>query len=372
MKIVIDAFQASLNVTGSDRLAQNMLRELQLLDQENEYVVMTNVETNFIQSIVTGKNFKILPIKAKKRLLWLLFSLPLILIRHKADVFISFYNLAGPAVKTCPSVCFILDTIPISQPSLYFGSGSMLKRRLVPFSMKRTIANANAYVAISEFTKQAAVNELGISSNRVRVILLQADPMFFIPSTKEQKSRVQRAYSLPEHYIFSIGASEPRKNVQLLVRAHKQLPMELRQKFPLRIAGARWHSREVKIDNDPYIAMTGFIDDADIPSAYQLADLFVFPSKYEGFGMPVLEAMASGTPVITTTATSIPEVAGEAAILVNPDDANELADAMKTVLENSSKRAHLVEAGAEQVQLFSWAKAAKELLDILVQVGIKK
>jgi glycosyltransferase involved in cell wall biosynthesis len=369
MKIVIDACQASPHITGTDRMASNMLRELQKLDSVNQYVVFVNADYDFISSGVTAANFIVAPVKIKHRATWLLIKLPLMLRKLRADVFYSFHNFASPGIKACPSIVTILDTIPLTQQEYYFHKESKLRKFVVSFVMKRSLAIADRFLAISHFTKQSAVKELGVQAEKVDVVYLNADPAF---SNKPSTSRVQAArekYNLPPHYIFTIGANETRKNVASLVKAHRLLTKELRQLYPLIIAGAQWKNKEVLIKNDPYIRMAGFIDDADLPIAYSRATLFVFPSLYEGFGLPILEAMVSGTPVVTTKLTSIPEVAGNAAVYIDPSDPQEFANELARVLSNKNLLCELRAKGKAQAEKFSWSRSAEQLMSMFKKLG---
>lgn len=368
MNIVIDAYQASPHITGSDRLAYNMLRELQGIDRTNEYTVMVNGKYDFMRSAISAPNFRVWPVIANKRAIWLTFRLPLLLLQFKADVFYSFYNLSGPGIRTCRTIISLLDMIPVERPDLYFGKdSSAMRKRIVSFVMNRSTKVANHYTAISKYTKEVAVETLGLPADKIDVIYLQADPLFFEPVSSEQLKAVAKKYNLPKSFVFTLGASEPRKNVGSLVLAHRQLPEVLRQQYPLLIGGAKWHNEEVDLGDDPFTRLLGFIDDSDLPVVYRLATTFAFPSQYEGFGLTVLEAFASDTAVITSNTTSLPEAAGEAALLVNPSDVNDIAAALKKVLTNSKYRDSLVKAGREQVKQFSWEKAAKRVHHILVE-----
>jgi glycosyltransferase involved in cell wall biosynthesis len=372
MRIVIDAYQATATITGSDRFAHNILRELQQIDHENHYTIIVNAEHDFISNVIEAPNFTVMPLRISKRAIWLMLGLPRILKRQKADVFYSPYNLSGPGYKTCRTIISILDTIPIARPDLYFASrNSKLREAIVSFTMQRPLKIADQFVAISNFTKQRAVADLGLNAAQIKVIYLQADPVFFQRASIGSRNRARKKYHLPKQYVFTMGSSEPRKNVVSLVKAHQLLPATLREDYPLIISGKRWHGRDIDITDDPFITMAGFIDDQDLPTLYQLASLFAFPSTYEGFGLPILEAMASGTAVLTTTATSIPEVAGEAAVLVNATDVEEMSRALRELLEHPDRRAELVKRGNQQVSRFSWTTAAQELLKLIEKTTSK-
>jgi glycosyltransferase involved in cell wall biosynthesis len=176
---------------------------------------------------------------------------------------------------------------------------------------------------------------------------------------------------LPDQFILYEGNIEPRKNLIRLFRAFAQLDVP----HKLVIVGAKgWkyqpifdEVRRLGIGKD--ILFTGFVDDVDLPSVYAMADAFVFPSLYEGFGLPPLEAMAAGCPVVCSGTTSLPEVVGNAAILINPYDVQEIATAMKEVLSNARLRDDMICAGKKRAKQFSWDKAAKQTLEVYEEVA---
>jgi alpha-1,3-rhamnosyl/mannosyltransferase len=139
----------------------------------------------------------------------------------------------------------------------------------------------------------------------------------------------------------------------------------MRMAHPLCIAGARWQGRELSTGGDPHVRALGFVDDADLPALYRLAAVFAFPSLYEGFGLPVLEAMACGTPVLTSNTTSLPSVAGEAALLVDPTSVSAIAFGLETLLGNAGERARLVAAGRSRVAGFSWERNAERIVEAI-------
>ena len=371
MHIVIDAYQANVNQSGTDRVARNMLREFAKLDQNNKYTVLINP---VVQSLFAGAvpvNFELLSIKPRNRTFFMVLKLPRILRQLNADVFFSFHNFAGPIVGRCPSVVSALDAIPFTTPNLYFGEGAFIRRIIVTAAMKRAAVRASKIVAISSYTRSEVVDTFHIDTARVDVVYLQADPVFFEEQRgPENDGFVAAKYGLPAGYVLALGGSEPRKNVWRVIAAHQLLPEAIREKFPLLIGGANWHGVETNLDHrDPHVRSLGFIDEDDLPSVYRLASVYVFPSLYEGFGMTILEAMASGTPVVTSTTTSIPETAGDAAILIDPENVTELHRAIELVLSDEQIRDDLIESGTRNISRFSWSAGATQILNNLITVG---
>ncbi|MCK4525681.1 MAG: glycosyltransferase family 4 protein, partial [Candidatus Andersenbacteria bacterium] len=180
---------------------------------------------------------------------------------------------------------------------------------------------------------------------------------------------IRKKYNLPKKYILYLGTLEPRKNIIGLIKAFEIL----NTKYKLVIAGSKgWLYEDIFkiVKNSPAkdnIIFTGFIDDKDKAALYGLADLFVYPSFYEGFGFPPLEAMAAGTPVITSNFSSLPEAVGDAAITVNPYNIDELTKAIEMVLFDEKLRDILIERGYKKVKNFSWEKCAKETLEFILR-----
>lgn len=177
---------------------------------------------------------------------------------------------------------------------------------------------------------------------------------------------------LPEHYSLYVGSIEPRKNLAALLDAYAQLDPDLRREFPLVIAGAAgWKNSAIheRIAGADYVRLLGYVPADQLPGVYAGASLFVFPSHYEGFGLPVLEAMAAGTPVLTSHASAMPEVVGEAGVLVDPRSVEEIAHATGRVLEDSKARAAMSRLGRERARRFTWEKTAAETLEVLRQAA---
>jgi len=179
---------------------------------------------------------------------------------------------------------------------------------------------------------------------------------------------------VPGEYVLSVGTLEPRKNLPALFAAHAGLPEALRQRFPLVVAGMRgWHQAEALNASSAAMArgelrLLGYVPDAAVPDLYAGAAAFAYPSRYEGFGLPPLEAMASGVPVITSNRTSLPEVVGSAGLMVDPDDVDGLREGLRRLLEDRVFAATLGEAGRLRSRSFSWERCARETQAVYAKV----
>lgn len=242
----------------------------------------------------------------------------------------------------------------------------LLNRWFLTLMMPRFLQAADAVIAVSEWTKKDAIELYGLDEDKVSVIYEGVNPLFR-PASQETISALRQKYGILNKFILSVGTIEPRKNLTSLVEAYRSLK-DQDPELQLVIAGKKgWlyegffrRLRELGLEDD--VIFPGFISDEDLPPLYSAADLFVLPSLYEGFGLPVLEAMACGTPVITSNASSLPEVAGEAALLVDPHDIGALIRAARAVLDGEELRSELRAKGPKQAARFSWEKAARETL----------
>ena len=282
---------------------------------------------------------------------------------------------ASPLFPSTRTVVTIHDVIPMLLP-LY--RGSMLVRvytQLVAMAARR----ADAIIADSECSKRDIVRLLGVDAARVHVVYLAANKRY---QPALDTASVSKKYSLPRSakYLLYLGGFDQRKNIRVIIEAFAQLREFYDLGYRLVFAGVNLGSdsaffpnpqriaREAGVPDDA-IHFTGWVDEADKPALYTGATVFLFPSLYEGFGLPPLEAMACGTPVIASNTSSLPEIVGDAAIQVDPNDTNAWAEAMRTVLRDPLKRATMQLHSMHQARKFSWKKTADETLAIYNSVA---
>ncbi len=372
-RIVIDAYQMRHAITGTDRQARNILRELQAMDQENEYIVVVNRDEPFVSDIITGANFRLYPVHFSRRASWIYIGLPLLLLRLRTDVFYSFHNLTAPGIAIRPTVASALDLIPFIYQKRYYQGflDYWVRRPLVLGYMKNAARTATAFWTISEFTKHEMATFFDIPEERFHVAYMEADPVFKEVPSQEQVDELHKKLGVESGFVYTIGGAEPRKNNLMLIAAHRRLPQEIRKKHPLVIAGARWQGEDLTNAKDPHVILAGYVSDQMHAVLYHDAAVFVCASQYEGFGLPVLEAMASGTPVISSNATSLPEVMGEAGLLFDPSSEEQLYKALHKILQDDKLRAQLAKAGLERASQFSWKQPAKVIHDLILGAAEK-
>ncbi len=280
-----------------------------------------------------------------------------------AELFHATEHLLMPLRHT-PSVLTIHDLVFRLFPHYH----KPLNYAFLNLAMPLFIRRADHLIAVSHSTRQDLVRLYDVDPDKITVIYEAADPRFR-PQPIEEIRHVQRKYSLPERFILSLGTLEPRKNYQRLVEALALL----RQKpgaegWRLVIVGGKgwlygpFFRRLEELGLEHEVILLGHVPNEDLPALYSAATLFVFPSLYEGFGLPPLEAMACGTPVVCSRASSLPEVGGRAARYVNPTSTEEIAQAIHEVLVDEVLQEEMRERGVEQAKRFSWERAAQETM----------
>jgi glycosyltransferase involved in cell wall biosynthesis len=301
-------------------------------------------------------------------LLRLLFYIPKGLKAQHIDVFHGFDHLGVPLfTKVGRYVATIHDMIPLILPQWV----TRKHRLVVTAAYRRLVRQADRVITPSEATKADVVHHLGINPERIAVIPWGCEERFQPTGDHERFGAVQRRYRLPTRYLLFVGTLEPRKNLTALLHAYAKLRAAGHDEdLKLVVAGRTgWLYREIftavkALGLQKEVIFTGFVDDEDLPHLYRGAQLFVFPSLYEGFGLPILEAMASGVPVVTSRAASMPEVAGEAAMLVDPHDVQAIADGMRQVLYKDGLRDVLIQKGLARARHFTWESVAQKTLEL--------
>jgi len=298
------------------------------------------------------------------RIVWTNWSLPPLLRQQKIDIYHGVCNFELPVRKMCRYVVTIHDLVPLFFPEL------VPKKHLLFFKLfiKRAAQTADLIITDSEHSKQDICRYLRVADKKVRVIHLGYTPLPLPQDADEQRRRLLERYGIRQPYLLFVGVIEPKKNLDRLLEAFALLRKERRidEQIQLVIAGGKgWFCEQIEqriaeLRLGASVILTGFVPDDALPLFYSGADAFVFPSIYEGFGLPVIEAMSYGAPVIASNVSSLPEIAGNAALLVTPTAPESIAEGIETVLRHPEKRELMRTAGRLRAQHFSWQRTAEE------------
>jgi glycosyltransferase involved in cell wall biosynthesis len=298
------------------------------------------------------------------RIAWEQLAQPIRLLGDRIDLLHSL-AFVQPVVLPCPGVVTIYDLSFIHFPQRLQPWRRLYLRWGTTYSARR----ARRVIAISASTKRDIVGLLGVAEGKVDVIPCGVDEDFHPLDRHDQLRELRRKRRLPPRMLLFVGTIEPRKNLTTLVKSYALL-REWIQPPPLVIAGAKgWQHEEVftlaeELGLLDEVLFPGFIPRDELPLWYNAADLFVYPSLYEGFGLPPLEAMACGTPVVTSNTSSLPEVVGDAGLLVEPTDPEEIAQAIQRLLTDSTLRDELESKGLERARAFTWHRTARETVEV--------
>jgi glycosyltransferase involved in cell wall biosynthesis len=358
----------SYHAAGSSRYVYSLLRELRAIDQPESIVAYLG-EGEPPDDLARTARF--VPRRANWptvrpgiRIAWEQLVLPRWLHHDQVTLLHGPVN-ALPITWQGHSVVTILDLTFILLPEAFNRANRLYLRWMAAFSAAR----ADRVIAISEATRQDIIRHLRIPAEHVQRIYCGVESRFR-PIEKGQLRDFRDKLGLNGGFILYLATIEPRKNLIRLIDAYAELRRRRVTDRPLVLAGGPgWgvdtivqHAREAGVEDS--VRFVGFVPEPEIPLWYNAADLFVYPSEYEGFGLPALEALACGTPVVASNRSSLPEVVGEAGVLVDPTDTGAMADAMQRVLEDERLQSRLSAAGPEQARPFTWRRMAEETLAV--------
>lgn len=364
MRIAINTLAMKRELYGVANYIKNLVWALSRVDSENEYLVFASSENLCHLEGLGGRfHIELAPNNRALRALWEQTVLPVKLKQKRVDVYHGPAYIA-PLVKTCHQVVTVHDMTSHLVPERH----SLHRRLYMQAMIPAVIRHSDRIIADSESTKRDILHFGWAEEERVCVAHLGVDGRFGPVRDAEVVSEVRRKYGLPREFILFVGMIEPRKNVDILVDAYtadsvsNQFDLVLAGRLGWGCSGLMQKIASSRIRGS--IRVPGYVDDADLPALYSAATAFVYPSQYEGFGLPVLEAMACGAPVITSSFSSLPEVAGDAAILLDPNDMGALASALQRIVKDAKLRAELSGRGRERAKLFTWERTAEKTLEV--------
>lgn len=275
-----------------------------------------------------------------------------------------------PKLKNLPVVATIHDAIPILYPEWVPSKLRRLKNEI----FKHSIQWVDHIIAISHAAVPDLMRSFKIPATRISVVHHGVSEQYFREQPEQQRLKTLAKYGLHPGYFLFVGTLQPRKNVARIIAAHAQLPKEIKKKYPLVIIGRDgWRTENLisqldGLQQSQQGKWLKYVPQEDLHGILQSALAFVFPSLYEGFGLPVLEAFAAKIPVITSNITALPEVAGDAALLVNPQIVGEIRNAMEEITLNAAGRKELILRGYQRAQAMSWSQAAKKTLEVYQKI----
>jgi glycosyltransferase involved in cell wall biosynthesis len=365
MRIGFNALCAE-NRSGTGRYAGRLVAALSKHDPENKYVVLLSDKSPLISELRDTPNVELCPTRTSGVLSRFLFEkvgLPKWIRRSRLDLyhgpaFILPTNCPVPGVVTIHDLVFHLfpETTPITRRSHY--------KRAIP----RSIRQATMILADSRSTAHDLHKHFGVPTGKIEVAYLGVEDYFYNKLGPDRLEDIRQRLRLPRSYFLSVGTLEPRKNLPGLLRSYAMLRHSDAEIPDLVVVGRQgWGADQIgemarELGLEGVVHFPGFVEDSDLPGLYQLARLFVCVSLYEGFGLPVLEAMASGTPVVASNNSSIPEVAGDTALLVDGKEPRLVARAMAETLADPEATALRVAKGIRRARNFTWKAAAEEAL----------
>ena len=351
---------------GIERYLRGLIKGLQTIDRENHYILFTNKDckgtfylTDNFEEHVCNVSARVRPAK----ILWEQLFLPVVARRKGVDVLLSTGNIA-PVLHPFPEVTIMYDLIPFIMPQTF----TVVERLALKTLFYLTAKRSDTIITVSNSSKADIVRRLGVDESKVKVVYGACDEGFGKAEVDRQRLRRQ---GIEGSYILYVASRRPYKNIDGLIRAYRLLKDRYSIEHKLVITGLGGRAdpalfslvKESGLEGD--VIFTGFVPDEELPTLYSGAELFVYPSFYEGFGLPILEAMACGVPVACSNRTSLPEVAADAAILFEPSNIEEMAHSIHKILSEGALKEELIRRGRKRVEEFSWQKTANKVLSVL-------
>ena len=371
MKVGIISDRLNRTLTGVGNYVYNLINELAKINEKNIYLINYKKIKLFseLNNIIIKNPFKKLPKKYSYYFWHLYLNYYLKMENLNLDIIHSPENVSlFIKLKNQKKIVTVYDTIAFYFPKM----SDLITRYRYKMLFPKTLKSADIIISISHHTKEDIIKYLKIPEDKIKVIHLAANENYK-PVNEKEIEKIKQKYNLNDPFILYVGGLAPNKNVEKIIKAYYKLKKQ-GTTHKLIITGVkRYKYKSIfetidKLNLQKDVIFTGYVPDEDLPALYNAADLFVYPSLYEGFGLPPLEAMACGAPVITSNTSSLSEVVGDAGIIVNPYDVDELTNKIYEVLTNEGLREELSKKGLERAKLFSWRKCAEEHLKVYEQV----
>jgi len=351
---------------GMEIVALELIRQIQHLDQENEYIVFAKDDKDR-NCIIETRNLSVETLSSRTYADWEQISLPAAVKRIKPDFLHCTCN-TGPLRGSMPLMLTLHDIIYLEKVDFkgtaYQNFGNLYRRYVVP----KVVQKSKLVLTVSNYEKKVIIDKLGLPEGKVQVVYNAVNQRFNNRYDKSLINEFKKQYKLPDRFILFLGNTAPKKNTPNVIKAFVEYCREEKNPTPLVILDYDLSLVQSALqqlnaaDCLKHIIFPGYIPSAEMPKIYNSASIFLYPSLRESFGLPILEAMGCGTPVITATTSSMPEVAGDAALLVDPYQPSQIASAIKKVLNDESLHRSLVQKGLSRAAEFTWEASAKRLL----------
>lgn len=354
-------------IGGINVYTKNVIENLLEIDRKNDYVFLYNSDS-LIGTYSKYENVKELVIEKKNKFLWDQFYIPRIIRTEKIDIIFN-PKLSIPLFTSAKKVLTMHGLEQFACPSAFKLYDNIYAHIMMPLFCR----SAHSIIVMTNIGKKDLIKYLKAKSEKIEVIHESYHKRFEVKKNPEKLLEIKQKYNLPEKFILFVGGLAPLKNFKNIIRAFNIVRKKTSVK--LIIAGFKRFKYakdlelidRLQLQND--IIILGFVPDDDLPYLYNLAQCFVFPSLYEGFGIPVLEAQACGCPVVSTKTGATPEVSGGAAILVNPYSHREIAQAIYDILTEEDLKENLVKAGIENVKKYTWLKTSEKTLQLFEKIS---
>lgn len=363
---------------GMDRVALELIKKLQVIDKDNEYFIFVKPDQD-TSAISETSNFNIVEISAGPYPYWEQIKLPLIASAYKCDILHCTSNTAplyvkSPLVTTLHDIIYMEESVLkqiTSKASWYQKIGNIYRRIIVNGVVKKS----HCLITVSDFEKKnisGFFNEKTIKN--IKTIHNGVSDHFLKSPDVIELNKVKTKYNLPDHYMLHIANKDPRKNTKNVLKAFKGFLNTTNVDYKLVLLG--YNEKDLltalseinALNLFDKIVLLGYVSDQDLPGIYRLSQLFLFPSLREGFGIPIIEAMACGVPVITSNSSSMPEIAGDAACIVNPMESEAILQGILKISSDSEYKNELIRKGLARCEQFSWDNMALQVLDVYKKI----
>lgn len=370
MRIGIDSRMYSPKFTGIGRYVKELIDHITVLDTENEYVLFFN-EEEYAKYMPPNPRVSKRRVKANHYSLREQTTFTKALNSEELDL-VHFTHFNAPVLYKKPCLVTIHDLTLSKFPDEE--RSNVLKKFAYQLTIKNITQKAKRIIAVSQNTKEDAIKYLGAAVDKIRVVYEGVSGEFKPITDENIKARVKQKYGISKPFLLYVGAWRKHKNLVMLVKAYNLFKNTHGLDYQLVIGGIGPDENVQKFIQElglkAHIVTPGYIEDTDLPALYSAAVAFIMPSLYEGFGLPLLEAMACGTPTMLANVSSIPEIAGqENALYFDPNNLEQMAGAMYSIVTDDNLKQNLKKKGVKRAQDFTWEKMAKETLTIYQEIG---